>query len=90
MRHELACMFSVGFALLPSHSKLLFPPLSRLLVSRGPVPRAGEALRGCRGQALGQAPGPRHHRGLQGAETRQSPSRLAHTLQRKGYSTALL
>lgn len=76
----LAC-FLWFFALLPSHSNLLFPPLSRLLVSRGPVPGAGEALRGCRGQAVGQAAGPCHHRRLQGVKTRQPPSRLAHALQ---------
>lgn len=78
------------FALLPSHNNLLFPPLSRLLVFRRPVPGAGEALRGCCWQAVGQAAGPRHHRRLQGVKTRQPPSRLAHALQWKGYGTALL
>lgn len=82
----LACFF----APLPSHNNLLFPPLGRLLVFGRPVPGAGEALRGCCGEALGQAAGPRHHRRLQGAKARQPPPGLAHTLQWKGYGTTFL
>lgn len=89
LKCTVSCFLSV-IALLPSHKNLLFPPLSRLLVFRRPVPGAGEALRGCCGQAVRQAAGPRHHRRLQGAKTWQPPSGLAHALQRKGYGTALL
>lgn len=64
------------------------PVLPRLLVSGRPVPRVGETLRGRCWQALGEAARPRYHRRLQGTETRQLPSRLAHTVQRKGYGTA--
>lgn len=81
-----AC-FQCSLALLPSHSIILLPPLSRLLVFRRPVPGARKTLRRCYRQAPGEAAGPRYHRRLQGIKTRQLPSRLAHTVQWKGYGT---
>lgn len=90
MHSELACMFSVVFCSSAFSHQPSPPGPSRLLVFGRPVPGAGEALRGCCGQALGQAARPRHHRRLQGVKTRQPPSGLAHALQRKGYSTAFL
>ena len=44
---SLLVCFQWSLALLPSHSNLLFPPLSRLLVFRRPVPGAGKTLCGC-------------------------------------------
>lgn len=85
---SLAVCFQCSLALLPSHSNLLFPPLSRLLVFRRPVPGAGKTLCGCYRQALGEAAGPRYHWRLQGIKTRQLPSCLAHTIQWKGCGTA--
>lgn len=81
-----AC-FQCSLALLPSHSIILLPPLSRLLVFRRPIPGAGKTLRGCYRQAPREAARPCYHWRLQGIKTRQLPSRLAHTIQWKGYGT---
>lgn len=78
------CLFSALSRSFACASPCFIPVVPRLLVPGGPVPRAGEALRGRGRQAVGEAARPRDHRGLQGTETRQLPAGLAHAVQRKG------